>query len=549
MSSMMQSDGAGDMDMDELFDRHLEQNEGEGVDGFEEDDLAPSDGGHGGPYRGGAPFDELDEDGDDDASMEDLEEYSNAEYIPGSSFQPHSSTFGASCSSGRPSPGASAAGGSPGGGGGAPLGGGLGGAPDPFGGVAPGGGASGPWEPGGAPPGLGRGALHVDEMQHKGLKRAASSELPPGSLPASSLGRSGDSGDSGGFRAPCVSDFKTIRVIGKGSFGKVFLVRHVRAGTIFAMKVLKKENIVKRNQVEHTKTERSVLAYVRHPFVVGLHSAFQTAEKLFFVLDYCAGGELFCHLQKLGKFAEPRARFYTAELVLALAHVHALGVVYRDLKPENVLLDARGHVRLTDFGLSKEGVTAHAKGAHSFCGTPEYLAPEILARRGHGRAVDWWSLGALLYEMLTGLPPFYSRDREKLFEGIKSGDLSYPAYLSGDARGLLAALLHRDPAERLGSGPGDADEIKAHAFFARVDWDALLDGAVAPPWQPQVVGSLDTSQFDREFTSLPIHSPPSRTAAARYDGGSDDQTFAGFTYAPRRQLHPSARGPGKQSKR
>ena len=147
---------------------------------------------------------------------------------------------------------------------------------------------------------------------------------------------------------------RQIRVIGKGSFGKVFLVRHVRAGTIFAMKVLKKENIVKRNQVEHTKTERSVLAYVRHPFVVGLHSAFQTAEKLFFVLDYCAGGELFCHLQKLGKFAEPRARFYTAELVLALAHVHALGVVYRDLKPENVLLDARGHVRLTDFGLSKE---------------------------------------------------------------------------------------------------------------------------------------------------------------------------------------------------
>jgi serine/threonine protein kinase len=162
------------------------------------------------------------------------------------------------------------------------------------------------------------------------------------------------------------------------------------------MKVLKKENIVKRNQVEHTRTERSVLGYVRHPFVVGLQMAFQTRDKLFFVLDYCAGGELFCHLQRLGKFAEPRARFYTAELVLALAHVHALGVVYRDLKPENVLLDARGHVRLTDFGLSKEGVTLHAKGAHSFCGTPEYLAPEILARRGHGRAVDWWSLGALL---------------------------------------------------------------------------------------------------------------------------------------------------------
>ena len=278
---------------------------------------------------------------------------------------------------------------------------------------------------------------------------------------------------------------------------------------------------------------------MRHPFVVGLQMAFQTRDKFFFVLDYCAGGELFCHLQRLGKFAEPRARFYTAELVLALAHVHALGVVYRDLKPENVLLDARGHVRLTDFGLSKEGVTLHAKGAHSFCGTPEYLAPEILARRGHGRAVDWWSLGALLYEMLTGLPPFYSRDREKLFEGIKHGELGYPGHLSPDAKAILRALLERDPARRLGSGPGDADEIRAHTFFARVDWDALLDGTAPPPWQPTVVGSLDTSQFDREFTSLPIHSPPARAHAMPPGSTPQDDTFSGFTYSERR-LHPGA---------
>lgn len=322
---------------------------------------------------------------------------------------------------------------------------------------------------------------------------------------------------------PSVTDFKIIRVIGKGSFGKVFLTRH--AAGIFAMKVLKKSNIVKRNQVEHTKTERSVLGYVRHPFVVGLHAAFQTKDKLFFVLDYCAGGELFCHLQKLGKFTEARARFYTAELCLALEHVHAYGVVYRDLKPENVLLDSRGHIRLTDFGLSKEGVTSHHKGAHSFCGTPEYLAPEILARRGHGRAVDWWSLGALLYEMVTGLPPFYSRDREQLFQGIKNGNLTYPQYLSGDCRTLLRGLLKREPSERLGSGPSDANEIKQHRFFCSVDWDALLDGSVSAPWQPNVVGSLDTSQFDREFTSLPINSPPAMSPPAVYD-----ETFAGFTY-------------------
>ena len=355
--------------------------------------------------------------------------------------------------------------------------------------------------------------------------------------------------------APTVSDFKVIRVIGKGSFGKVFLVRQRNTKMIYAMKVLKKDNIVKRNQVEHTKTEWSVLGYVRHPFVVGLRSAFQTAEKLYFVLDYCAGGELFCHLQKLGKFSEKRARFYTAELTLALEHVHSLGVVYRDLKPENVLLDARGHVRLTDFGLSKERVTHYQKGASSFCGTPEYLAPEILARRGHGRAVDWWSLGALLYEMLTGLPPFYSRDREQLFEGIKRGHLAYPRYVSVDAKSLLKSLLHREPAARLGSGPTDALEVKKHVFFKHINFDALIDGTVVPPYQPDVTGSLDTSQFDREFTSLPIHSPPTHNASlaatvtvSSSSSASDtttyrEQTFAGFTYVSPSNIAVRSTGP------
>lgn len=286
-------------------------------------------------------------------------------------------------------------------------------------------------------------------------------------------------------------------------------MKEIKTGEMFALKVLRKDNIIKRNQVEHTKTERSVLGYVRHPFIVSMNMAFQSKDKLYFVLDYCAGGELFFHLGRLGKFPEYQSRFYASEITLAISYVHSLDIIYRDLKPENVLLDARGHVRLTDFGLSKEGISSSSSGANSFCGTPEYLAPEILNRQGHGRAVDWWSLGALLYEMLTGLPPFYCQDREKLFEKIRKSDLHYPASLSKQAKSLLRGLLTRDPNKRLGSGVSDAEEIKSHEFFAEIDWDKLAKGDITPPWKPQIKGSSDTSQFDKEFTSMPIFSPQS----------------------------------------
>lgn len=332
--------------------------------------------------------------------------------------------------------------------------------------------------------------------------------------------------------APRLDSFKMIKVVGKGSFGKVFLVRELRTTEMFALKVLRKDNIIKRNQVEHTRTERSVLGYVNHPFIVGLKMAFQSKNKLYFVLDYCAGGELFFHLSKIGKFSESRAAFYAAEIVLALEYIHQLDIVYRDLKPENVLLDARGHVRLTDFGLSKEGITNSSSGANSFCGTPEYLAPEILNRQGHGRAVDWWSLGALLYEMLTGLPPFYCRDREKLFEKIRRGHLEYPRSLSARAQTLLRGLLTKDPKHRLGSGSDDATPIKTHAFFVDTKWEKLMEGRVQPPWNPQVANSLDTSQFDEEFTSMPIFSPSSYQPAG-FGSTPQDNVFEGFTFTNR----------------
>lgn len=341
---------------------------------------------------------------------------------------------------------------------------------------------------------------------------------------------------------PRLDAFKMIKVIGKGSFGKVFLVKEIKTSQMFALKVLKKDNIIKRNQVEHTKTERSVLGYVKHPFIVGMNMAFQSRDKLYFVLDYCAGGELFFHLGKLGKFTESRSRFYAAEIILAISYVHDLDIIYRDLKPENVLLDGSGHIRLTDFGLSKEGISGSSSGANSFCGTPEYLAPEILNRQGHGRGVDWWSLGALLYEMLTGLPPFYCQDRERLFEKIRKSELHYPPSLSSNAKHVLRGLLTKDPTRRLGSGPKDADEIRPHRFFASIDWERLQRGEIAPPWAPQISCSQDTSQFDSEFTSMPIFSPRSMQRSSGFGTTPlGDNPFEGFTFQDRILEGPGAR--------
>lgn len=319
-----------------------------------------------------------------------------------------------------------------------------------------------------------------------------------------------------------------MKVIGKGSYGKVMLVRHKTEGeepVVYAMKMLRKENVIKRNQVEHTKTERNVLEAVSHPFIVTLHYAFQTPKKLYFVLEYCPGGELFFHLSRAGRFAEGRCRFYACEILLAIEYLHRLNIIYRDLKPENILLDAAGHVKLTDFGLSKEGIQDNFS-ARSMCGTPEYLAPEILDKRGHGKAVDWYSLGALMYEMLTGLPPFYTRDREKLFERIRRGELTYPSYITAIAKNLLQQLLTGDPAKRLGGGPSDGEEVKGHPFFTGIDWLAILHRRVIPPFKPNVSEEGDVKYFDKEFVDLPVvNSEVADGAHLR-----DVNHFEGFTY-------------------
>ena len=322
-----------------------------------------------------------------------------------------------------------------------------------------------------------------------------------------------------------LDDFHLIKVIGKGSFAKVVLVRQKKTEKLYAMKILKKDHIVKRKQVEHTNTERAVLRFTRHPFIVQLHYAFQTSDRLFFVLDYCSGGELFFHLGKAGEFRESVARYYTAELVLGLSHLHSKGVIYRDLKPENVLLDADGHVKIADFGLSKVlndkllkkgqqiqrvvDISMEKAQTFSFCGTPEYLAPEILTRSGHGAGVDWWSLGMLLYEMLTGLPPWYTKDRRELFRRIQSAPLVFPSHVSSRATSIIRAFLERNVKKRLGSKRMNGLEgIKSHEFFEGMDWDRLFQRKVRTPFAPKKssLGETDVSNFDKTFTRLPFGS-------------------------------------------
>eukprot|EP00299_Pterocystis_sp_00344_P001055 c1072_g1_i1.p1 GENE.c1072_g1_i1~~c1072_g1_i1.p1 ORF type:complete len:497 (-),score=124.33 c1072_g1_i1:87-1532(-) len=329
-----------------------------------------------------------------------------------------------------------------------------------------------------------------------------------------------------------LQDFDLKAVLGKGSFGKVMLVCNKATQEVFAMKVLRKEAIIAGNQVQHTKAERNILQEVDNPFIVKLHYAFQTQGKLYLILDYVRGGELFYQLKQEGLFSEDRVRLYCAEIILALQHLHEKNIIYRDLKPENLLLDVEGHIMLTDFGLSKEAVT-RKNGARTFCGTPEYLAPEILRGVGHGKAVDWWSLGTLMFEMLTGLPPFYSQNRKVMFERILKAELTFPSHIRPDARNLLTALLTRDPDKRLGSGPNDAWDIRNHPFFATLDWNKVYAREYKPLYKPRVKDVFDTSNFDPEYTEMPVTDSLVADSALK---DVADANFEGFTYVAKTRL-------------
>jgi len=322
----------------------------------------------------------------------------------------------------------------------------------------------------------------------------------------------------------CPEDFDFLKVIGRGAFGKVMQVKFKENGKIYAMKILRKKQILAKNQIEHTKAERKILQALQHPFLMTLRFAFQTDSKLYFVLDYIRGGELFFHLKKVKRFTEPAAMIFVAEVALALGHLHSLDIVYRDLKPENILLHQSGHICLTDFGLSKDLGPASPE-AHTFCGTPEYLAPEIVEKTGHGKPVDWWSLGILCYELCIGIPPFYHQNLHTMYRKIRTENPRFPASMSRKCQDLIVRFLVRDPKQRLGSGPGDVEEVKKQAWFSGLSWEDLLAKKIEPGYIPNVRSEMDTSNFSKEFTKETVKD----TYVEPVKLAPEDQ-FVGFTF-------------------
>ncbi|KAI8804110.1 kinase-like domain-containing protein [Cladochytrium replicatum] len=324
-----------------------------------------------------------------------------------------------------------------------------------------------------------------------------------------------------------LDDFNFLAVLGKGNFGKVMLAEEKYSKHLYAIKVLKKEFIIENDEVESTRSEKRVFLTAnreRHPFLVNLHSCFQTESRIYFVMEYVSGGDLMWHIQHQ-QFSEKRAKFYACEVLLALEYFHKNNVVYRDLKLDNILLSLEGHIKIADYGLCKEGMTYGAT-TNTFCGTPEFMAPEILLEKPYTRAVDWWALGVLIYEMLLGQSPFRGDDEDEIFEAILKDEILYPVNMAKDAVTLLQKLLTKDPAKRLGSGRGDAEDIKRHPFFKGVDWDAMLKLQIAPPYKPKISSPTDVSCFDEEFTrEMPVLTPCHSVLSA-----ADQEEFRGFTY-------------------
>jgi len=294
-----------------------------------------------------------------------------------------------------------------------------------------------------------------------------------------------------------LADLELRATLGTGSFGRVRLVQHTQSKKYFALKILKKSEVIYLKQVDHVKTEKKILEEIEHPFIVNLSGAFQDDKNLYLLLEYVIGGEFFSHLRKAGRFPNDTSRFYAAQITLVFEHLHSLMILYRDLKPENLLLDKQGNCKVTDFGFAKKVEYR----TWTLCGTPEYLAPEIILSKGHGKAVDWWACGILIYEMLAGYPPFYDEDPLGIYQKILEGKIKFPWHFDRHSKDLCKKLLTADLTKRLGNLKGGAEDVKKHKWYSAgtpaVDWERLLlNEYMDAPVQPEVKDEADTSNFD-----------------------------------------------------
>lgn len=359
-------------------------------------------------------------------------------------------------------------------------------------------------------------------------------ETPPAPAPAP-LVRPEDL-EPGSQRQYSLEDFELIRVIGRGSYAKVLMVELKRTKRVYAMKVIKKALVTDDEDIDWVQTEKHVFETAsNHPFLVGLHSCFQTPSRLFFVIEFVRGGDLMFHMQRQRRLPEEHARFYAAEISLALHFLHERGVIYRDLKLDNVLLDHEGHIKLTDYGMCKEGVRP-GDTTSTFCGTPNYIAPEILRGEEYGFSVDWWALGVLTYEMLAGRSPFDiaqaaenpdQNTEDYLFQVILEKTIRIPRSLSVKAASVLKGFLNKSPAERLGCGENGFLDIVNHPFFKSIDWEMLEQKQVVPPFKPRLEGERDLANFPPEFTDEPVHLTPDNDTVI---ADIDQSEFEGFEY-------------------
>ena len=334
-----------------------------------------------------------------------------------------------------------------------------------------------------------------------------------------------------------IANFTLLSVIGRGGYGKVFLAQHDTTHRLYALKVMKKSLLATKNISGAAIQEKHILSLLRHPSLVTLRYAFQSPSKLYLVMDYVAGGELFGRLDGCAgrRMLEREVVFYTAEIVLALEWLHERGIIYRDLKPENVLLDRRGHVVLSDFGFAK-GCIVEPTQTNSFLGTTHAMSPEMINGSGHGKGTDWWALGVLITELLTGRPPWQAGNKQKLQEMIVSGPLHLPKYLSIPAKSIIQGLLKRTIDKRLGCGDDGVTAIKNHAFFANVNWQKVAERRMKAPWVPPLTSERDVSMFDTQFTSEGVCDSPSSTGRRTATGNGEEEEkervkgFEGFSY-------------------